>query len=96
MTLSTAVHPLNERLFKLEAAIEDNDTRVRALTASLDRVCLPLNLKKLKDTKAPDYAKTRNLVRDVIRSHAAVRATARRLKREYDALLIQANNLPSP
>ncbi len=94
MALSVPIHPLNEQLFKLEIAIEANDLRMRALSASIDRVCIPWNAKKLHDTAAPDYPKTRAMVRDLIRSYAAVRATARRLQGQYAQAYAAANRLP--
>jgi hypothetical protein len=93
MAVSLPIHPLNERLFQLEQALEDTDLRLRALTASLDRVCLPLNLKKLRNVQAPDYLKTRKMVKELISSQAALRLQRRRLQNEYDQAFRRANRL---
>ncbi len=84
----------NEQLFKVEAALEDNQVRLRALCASIDRVCMPLNLRKLRDTTKADHAQTKMLVVSMVRSYHACRITELRLQREYERLLELSNAQP--
>lgn len=85
------IAPANKRLFDIERAIEDNEIRMRALLASVDRICMPLNLAKLQNKSAPDHAACMRMARDVVSSYQACRVTDRRLQREYERLWQQSN-----